>query len=252
MPIPLPMRLSRPLAVAALVLGVSAALAAASPAHAAADPLSRALARGEITEPEYALAQADALFHPRRFASRYPGAHRPGPHDATGVLRRLRAALPALRGRRARAGAGLLARPTEDSDPYGLAYSKGVRTVCTQHICVHWVIEGPDAPSLADTDHSGSADWAETTAAVFEEVWAKEVGSLGYRAPLADAASSENGGDGRLDATSPTSAPRATSAGARRTTPRRSRTAPSRPTASSTTTTATPTSTVSLHAPRSR
>ena len=199
MPIPLPMRLSRPLAVAALVLGVSVALAAASPAHAAADPLARALARGQITEPEYALAQADALFHPRRFASRYPGAHRPGPHDATGVLRRLRAALPALHGRELAHAQRLLARPTEDSDPYGLAYSKGVRTVCTQHVCVHWVIEGPDAPSLADTDHSGSADWAETTAAVFEEVWAKEVGSLGYRAPLPDAASGENGGDGRLD-----------------------------------------------------
>jgi len=30
------------------------------------------------------------------------------------------------------------------------------------------ILEGPDAPSLTDTDHSGSADWAETTAAVFE------------------------------------------------------------------------------------
>jgi hypothetical protein len=199
MPIPLAMRLSQPVAAAALMLGVSAALAAASPAHAAADPLDRTLARGSITEPEYALARADALFHPRRFASRYPGARRPGPHDATGVLRRLRAALPALRGRELAHAERLLARPTQDSDPYGLAYAEGVRTVCTQHVCVHWVVEGADAPSLADTDHSGSADWAETTAAVFEEVWAKEVGALGYRPPLDDDASDENGGDGRLD-----------------------------------------------------
>ena len=199
MPIPHVMRLPRSLAAAALVLGASVALAAASPAHAAADPLARALERGSITEPEYALARADALFHPRRFAARYPGARRPGPREATDVLRRLRAALPALHGRELTQAQRLLARPTQDSDVYGLAYEQGVRSVCTPHVCVHWTIEGPNAPSPADTDHSGSADWAETTAEVFEDVWAKEIVDLGYRAPLDDMASDENGGDGRLD-----------------------------------------------------
>src|SRR5262245_38152358 len=133
MPIPHLMRFSLPPAALAALLGIAAALAFASPATAGTDPLARALANGSITEPEYALAQADALFHPRRFHARYPGARRPAPHEATGVLRRLRAALRGLHGRELVQAERLLARPTAASDPYGLAFAQGVRSFRTVH-----------------------------------------------------------------------------------------------------------------------
>ncbi len=146
-----------------------------------------------------ALERARALFSGSEVHAR--GSATAGdPHAATLVLRDLRVALPRLTAAERAEAELLLGRPTNDYDPeepgWGSGYSE---RLCDAHICVHWVEDGPDAPRLADGNASGAPDWVETTLAVFAQTWATEVGELGYRAPLSDAESFENGGDGRLD-----------------------------------------------------
>ena len=146
-----------------------------------------------------ALERARALFSGSEVHAR-GGGTTADPHAATLVLRDLRAALPRLTVAGRAEAAHLLGRPTEDYDPadpgWGSGYSE---RLCDAHICVHWVEDGPDAPRLADGNASGAPDWVETTLAVFAQTWAAEVGELGYRAPLSDLESYENGGDERLD-----------------------------------------------------
>ena len=59
---------------------------------------------------------------------------------------------------------------------------------CGEHVCVHHVTSTADAPP--------SADWVNLTLATLENTYAREVGELGYRAPLGDGSI---GGDDRLD-----------------------------------------------------
>ena len=56
----------------------------------------------------------------------------------------------------------------------------------TQHFCFHWVAATPDAPPLADADGNGFPDYVETVADVFETVYAREHGDLGWREPISD------------------------------------------------------------------
>src|SRR5512144_1518815 len=60
------------------------------------DGLSRALASGRLTPAREALLRAEALFHRARVAARYGSVARPGPHDATLILRDLVARAGAL------------------------------------------------------------------------------------------------------------------------------------------------------------
>src|SRR5205814_647748 len=75
----------------------------------------------------------------------------------------------------------------------------GNSPACNPDVCVHWTASGGDAPNLTDNDANGVPDWVDQTLAVVGDVWAEEVGTLGYRAPKSDLTSADNGGDGRLD-----------------------------------------------------
>ncbi|MGH2738927.1 MAG: MXAN_6640 family putative metalloprotease [Actinomycetota bacterium] len=56
-----------------------------------------------------------------------------------------------------------------------------------------------DSPPTTDDDSDSLPDWVETTSAVFENVWAKEITAYGYRPPKSDLSSADHGPDGRLD-----------------------------------------------------
>ena len=192
---------SRLLRTGVALVAVAAALA--GPAHAsAADALDRARATGRLTPAEYALERARSLFSLAEVRGRWGAVERPDPHDATPILRDLRAALPHLRGRDRAAARGILARPSDRADdPFGDGYSPSavVKRLCDAHVCVHWVETTRDAPPLEDLDASGIPDWVETTQGTFADVWEAEVDDLGYAPPLSDAESTTNGGDARLD-----------------------------------------------------
>ncbi|WP_236026856.1 MXAN_6640 family putative metalloprotease [Geomonas diazotrophica] len=51
------------------------------------------------------------------------------------------------------------------------------------HFTVHYTTTGADAPDLTDADADGVPDHVERVAAVFEEVYAAEVTTMGYRPP---------------------------------------------------------------------
>lgn len=51
------------------------------------------------------------------------------------------------------------------------------------HFAIHYTTSGLDAPNLTDADNDQVPDWVERVAAVFDEVYAYEVTTLGYRPP---------------------------------------------------------------------
>jgi hypothetical protein len=57
------------------------------------------------------------------------------------------------------------------------------RTVETTHFVLHYTTQGDWAVPTRDTDRDGTPDFIEASAASFEEVWQREIGQLGYRAP---------------------------------------------------------------------
>ena len=192
---------SRLLRTGVALAAVAAALAGPAPASAA-DALDRARATGRLSPAEYALERARSLFSLAEVRGRWGSVERPDPHDATPILRDLRAALPHLRGRERAVAHSILARPTDRADdPLGDGYSPFavVERLCDAHVCVHWVETTRDAPPLEDLDASGLPDWVEATQRTLAEVWQAEVDDLGYAPPLPDAESSTNGGDARLD-----------------------------------------------------
>jgi hypothetical protein len=71
--------------------------------------------------------------------------------------------------------------------------------VCATHTCVHYVGSTDDAPPPEDVSGGPAPDYVETVSTIMEEVWAAEVGTLGYRAPKSDATSANNGGSALLD-----------------------------------------------------
>jgi hypothetical protein len=164
------------------------------------DALRRALDGGELSQAEYALARARALFHPRASLARFGDVVAPRRLDATLVLRDLAIRVRDLRGARLERARRLLARPTEgQGDPNDDGYSVPAETTCSTNVCVTWVPTTADAPDPTDTDGDTIPDWIEQTTLVMEEVWAKTVTEYGYRPPKADDTSSEHGPDGKLD-----------------------------------------------------
>ena len=92
------------------------------------------------------------------------------------------------------------ARPTDHPDPNRNAYTvpEAPRSpACTRNFCVHWVAEGIDAPSLADSDGDGIPDYVERVQAVAEHVHSIENGKLGWREPRSDGR--KGGGSGKTD-----------------------------------------------------
>lgn len=117
------------------------------------------------------------------------GDARTGDPSATVALRDLWMARPDLTGVEALEAEALLARPTDGAgDPFGNGYAVPSTRSCGEHVCVHHVTSTADAPP--------SADWVNLSLATLESTYAREVGELGYRAPLGDGSI---GGDDRLD-----------------------------------------------------
>ncbi|GAA4803022.1 MXAN_6640 family putative metalloprotease [Nocardioides caeni] len=124
------------------------------------------------------LARAEAAFEG-------PAAGDPS-RSATLALRDLRVALGDLpRADRAVARA-LLARPL------------GPQTVCSASTCVHYTTVGEDAVASVDNSGNSIPDYVDTVLATVDQVRQTYV-DAGYRPPLSDADSPDNGGDGRLD-----------------------------------------------------
>lgn len=186
----------RHLAALLLLVGVlSPALAGADePAAPAVGEVSAAATATD--DPRALLAEARALLRGEPLPGaparrRTTGAH--SDREATLVLRDLRLALPRLGATDRREARALLARPSDGrADPLAQGYTaRSVRT-CDGKFCVHRV---------RTTGDRATAAWAGTTVQVMNKVWRSQVRSLGYRAPLSDAAlsRSRNGGNGKFD-----------------------------------------------------
>jgi hypothetical protein len=92
------------------------------------------------------------------------------------------------------------ARPTDHPDPNRNAYTvpEAPRSPdCGRNFCVHWVAEGIDAPSLADSNGDGIPDYVTRVLNVAEQVHSIENGKLGWREPKSDGRL--GGGRGKTD-----------------------------------------------------
>lgn len=171
------------------------------PAHP--DGLSRALASGRITPAKEALLRAQALFHPARVVAAY-GPVAPSGGDATMILRDLAVRLDGLAPSDRKTAHAILVRPSDSVDPLGNAWTVPEALAspdCGPDVCIHWASgTGGDAPDAADTTPAnGNPDYVDQALVIAENVWSTEVGAMGYRAPLADATSTDHGPDGKLD-----------------------------------------------------
>jgi hypothetical protein len=159
-----------------------------------------------------ALEAAQALFRPQAKgkASADPHARRttdePHTEHATLVLRDLVLGYDDLEPADQQVARRILARPTDgDNDYWRNGYPTNAPTAhtCSEsaEICLHWVNNAAfaDAPDLTDTSGSGVPDWVEENQRVFEEVWQRIIGDLGYKAPKSDAGPPRQGPDGRTD-----------------------------------------------------
>jgi hypothetical protein len=93
------------------------------------------------------------------------------------------------------------ARPTDDPDPNRNAYSvpEAPRSpACSRHFCVHWVVEGLDAPDLTDSDDDGVPDYVRKVIEVAEHTYQVQNVRLGWREPKSDGARG-GGGIGKTD-----------------------------------------------------
>jgi hypothetical protein len=91
-------------------------------------------------------------------------------------------------------------RPTDDPDPNRNAYTvpqAPKSPKCGRFFCVHWVAEGIDAPSLADSDGNGVPNFVQQVLKIAEHVHQVENGKLGWREPKSDGR--KGGGVGKTD-----------------------------------------------------
>jgi hypothetical protein len=177
------------------------------PAPVADDALARALARGQLTDAEYALERARSLFRLGAVRRQFGDVARPDPHAATLILRDLALRIDQLPpAERARAGR-LLARPSDggnDPDGFGWIVAEAPASpICDAHVCYHWVnfaddpFDGAPAP---DADTNGVPDWVEDVVQpTFANVWQQEIVDLGNPAPLSDNTSPNDGGENEGD-----------------------------------------------------
>lgn len=173
------------------------------------DDLGRALARGELDEAGYALERARSVFQLARARREWGDVERAGRRDATMLLRDLALRVDELTGADRTAARRLLARPDGGGVPIGNGWTSSESAnspLCSLvpgvELCLHWV-DGPGDPAapdpVDDDPFNGIPDFVDLALATLESVWAREIGDLGYRAPLSDGDSSNDGGDGRLD-----------------------------------------------------
>jgi len=154
------------------------------------DALSEALDEGRLTQAEYALERARSVFELGEVRDEFGAVQRPEPRSVTWILRDLALRTYSLDGAEREAAKDILARPDGGIDSDGIGWNTSATKAspeCGVHVCVHYV---------TDTSDQATTAWAKTTLATFEDVWATEVGVLGFRAPKADGT---KGGDARLD-----------------------------------------------------
>ena len=190
-------------AVAALLVGVGGAVAGPLPALSAPpeDAVTRALRAGELSESQYALQRALAIFDRDAVVRRFGDVARPGPHDATLVLRDLALRLDGLSAAERERAELLFRRPTalRPDDPGQpeltdwIFYEPGAIPGsyyywCTNY-CVNWVVTSRDAPSVVDANGNGRSDYIDDVFQVMDAVWSTEITVLGYRPPKSDATS---------------------------------------------------------------
>ena len=166
---------------------------------AADDGLARALENGRLTEAEYALERALAIYQPERARRLFGSVSPPEPRAGTYVLRDLAARLGDLSPAKQRAAARILARPTDRNDAIHGYRTRGARRTCDPRMCFWWVGRTSDAPSLRDANRNRVPDWVDRTREVFATVWATQVGQFRYRRPLSDLRSKNDGGSRKLD-----------------------------------------------------
>ena len=182
------MRLLAALACSSALLAATLAPSVTTGASAEEQPTA---AQQVLAEARTLLTGTDGEGPAARRSTGEPGAHTS--REATLVLRDLRAALPRLGATDRAAAESLLARPTDGrADPEGTGYTTKSQRRCRGHFCVHYVTSTSDRATSA---------WVDKTLKVMKKVWQREVGDLGYRAPLSDGAlpSSRNGGNGKFD-----------------------------------------------------
>ncbi|MDQ3940573.1 MAG: hypothetical protein M3238_04390, partial [Actinomycetota bacterium] len=169
----------------------------------AEDALFRALDRGRLSPAEYALARAQSLFQLGRVRDRFGNVARPPQRAATMILRDLVLRLSSLSGEDRELGEAILARPDGGGgNSFGSAYPAGAivaEPLCTENICVHHVTNTAEAPSLADGNGNAIPDYVELVSQTFEDVWAKEIDQMGWRAPKSDLTSTNHGPNENLD-----------------------------------------------------
>ncbi len=165
------------------------------------DALTSALERGAVDEATYVLERARSLFDLGAVRARYGAVARPDPRAATLILRDLVVRLGDLSPAELRSARAILARPTDGAaDPFDDGYTVAeAPPVCSTNGCIHYVASTEDAPDMTDTDADGIPDYVEAARDTFEEVWAVEVATYGYRAPKSDLSSTNNGGNGLVD-----------------------------------------------------
>jgi hypothetical protein len=200
-----------------LALGLAAPVAAQqaeedrplpAPVPVADDALSTALETGELSEAEYVLERARSLFQLARVRREFGYVARPDPRDATLILRDLALRAGDLAGAERAAARRILARP-DDPGPENVPIGDGWTVPespsspsCGGNVCVHWVDEdgNEDAPPPEDVNPAnGLPDWVDLTLMTWEDVWFQEIDTIGYRAPLSDLGSPNNGGGATLD-----------------------------------------------------
>jgi len=184
------MRAPRTIGTSLLLAAVMLTTGASSAALASQGARPGTQGQGKAAE---ALQRATRLLD----APRQSDVSRLAQRQATTTLLSLSRSLASLSPSQRRRARALLARPTDNPDPDGSAYTTPERPpVCSTHFCVHYVGTGDDAPDPADANANAIPDYVEGVAAVAENVYTVENGNLGWRAPQPDGA---RGGDPRVD-----------------------------------------------------
>jgi hypothetical protein len=167
------------------------------------DALTRALRSERLTPAKYALARARTLFHLGAVRNQYGDVDRPGPRDATMILRDLALAKRELSGSERKQADTLLARPSQGSaDPQDDGWQNGAaeKIACTTNFCFHWVETTSDAVTTGDANANGFPDYIDQAAAVFENVRSViHSPPLSFRVPKSDQTSNPNGGNAKVD-----------------------------------------------------
>jgi hypothetical protein len=198
-----------------VLLLATCAWSAAAPASAAPRPLppltpvehdalSRALQQGRLTESQYALERARALFALGRVRSEFGHVARANPHAATFILRDLVARTRFLSGSERTQAKAILSRPDGIPTFFGEPawdFDADPKRQCEviRPLCFHWDdnTTNRDSPPPADTNPAnGIPDQVDRTMVVLDNVWDTETTGLGYREPLDDSATTLNDGGG--------------------------------------------------------